>query len=38
MKKLLLLAGLCLALITTGANQAQAGASHNCMVPIIVSN
>jgi len=38
MKKLLLLAGLCLVLVTTVANQAQAGASHNCMAPIIVSN
>lgn len=38
MKTLLLLAGLCLALITTGANQAQAGAIRNCMAPIVVSN
>jgi hypothetical protein len=38
MRTLLLLAGLCLALITTGANQAQAGAIHNCHAPIVVSN
>ena len=39
MKTLLLLAGLCLALITTGANQAQAGGHPgNCMAPIVVSN
>ncbi len=38
MKTLLLLAGLCLALITTGANQAQAGPLHNCEAPIVVSN
>jgi hypothetical protein len=39
MKKLLLLAGLCLVLVTTVANQAQAGVhSGNCLAPIIVSN
>jgi hypothetical protein len=38
MRTLLLLAGLCLALITTGANQAQAGPLRNCTTPIIVSN
>jgi hypothetical protein len=38
MKTLLLLAGLCLALITTGANQAQAGLRQNCHAPIVVSN
>jgi hypothetical protein len=38
MKKLLLLAGLCLVLVTTVANQAQAGVGHNCLSPIIVSN
>ena len=38
MRTLLLLAGLCLLLITTGANQAQAGMLRNCKAPIIVSN
>ena len=38
MKTLLLLAGLCLALITTGANQGHAAALRNCRAPIVVSN
>jgi hypothetical protein len=38
MKTLLLLAGLYLVLITTGANQAQAGILRNCRSPIVVSN
>jgi hypothetical protein len=38
MRTLLLLAGLCLALIATGANQAQAGPLHNCASPIVVSD
>jgi len=38
MRTLLLLAALCLALITTGANRAQAGMLRNCHAPIVVSN
>ena len=38
MRTLLLVAGICLALITTGANQAQAGPLRNCNAPIVVSN
>jgi hypothetical protein len=38
MRTLLLVAGICLALITTGANQAQAAALRNCHAPIVVSN
>jgi hypothetical protein len=39
MKNLLLLAGVCLALIATVANTAQAGASGvGCRAPIIISN
>jgi hypothetical protein len=38
MRTLLLLAGICLALITTGAKEAQADMLRNCKAPIVVSN